>query len=136
MASAEKRAWQVGFNQPLVPDNYRVNYLSAEYTSRPDTREAAPYLRDLLTARPRAVPSAMNLYVRDEAGHRYLLRAEAFDEAETMAAFQALHQASPAAALTLRVETDKYVKAARFVLTDGVKTIPLTKTVVEVIPKG
>lgn len=132
----KKYPWQVGFNQPLVLDKYYLTYLSAEQTSYPATRELAPYLRDLLTARPRPAPRDLWLYVRDEAGHRFLLRVKAFDEAETMAAFQTLHTASPAAPLTLRLETDKYLKSATFVLTDGVKTIPLTKTVVEVIPKG
>ena len=132
----KKYPWQVGFSQPLALDKYYLTYLSAERTTSPATRDPAPYLRDLLTARSRPAPRDLWLYVRDEAGHRFLLRAEAFDEAETMAAFQALHKASPAAALTLRVETDKYVKSATFVLTDGTRTIPLTKTVVEVIPKG
>ena len=128
--------WKVAFNQPLALYDYRVSYVSAEYTNYPDTPDMAPFLRTLLTDQPRPVPRDLWLYVRDEAGHRYLLRVKAFDEAETMAAFQALHKANPAAALTLRVETDKYVKAATLVLTDGVKTMPLSKTLVEVIAKG
>lgn len=128
--------WKVAFNQPLALYNYRVKYVSAEYTNYPDTPDMAPFLRTLLTDQPRPAPRELWLYVRDEAGHRYLLRVEAFDEAETLAAFQALHKASPTAPLTLRVETDKYVKAATLVLTDGVKTIPLSKSVVEVIAKG
>ena len=127
--------WKVAFNQPLELYNYRVNYVSAEYTMYPNTPDMAPYLRAILTDQPRPAPRDLWLYVRDEAGHRFLLRVAAFDEAETMAAFQTLHRASPTAALTLRVETDKYVKAATLVLTDGVKTIPLTKSVVEVIAK-
>lgn len=126
-------AWQVAFSQPATLYNYRVNFLSAEYVSRPDTRDMAPYLRALLTPAARAVPSRISLYIHDEAGHAHLLRANAFDEAETMAAFAALHKESPSHPLTLRVETDKYVKKASFVLTNGLRTIPLTKTAVEVL---
>ena len=127
--------WQVTFNQPLTLYNYRVNYLSAEYTSRPDTRDITPYLRGILTSQSRPVPSRLNLFVRDEAGHQHLLRIKAFDEAETQAAFRTLHQPSPTQALTLRVETDKYLKHATLMLTNGHQTIPLAKSAVEILPE-
>jgi hypothetical protein len=125
--------WQLAFSEPLTLTKYYVSYLNAEINNYPATRDLAPHLQELLTPHTRAVPRTLSLYVRDEAGHAHLLRTRAFDEAETMAAFATLHQASPSRPLTLRVETDKYVKKASFVLTDGVKSIPLTKTVVEVV---
>ncbi|WP_240047232.1 DUF2931 family protein [Hymenobacter nivis] len=126
-------SWHVAFSRPITLDNYRVNFLSAEYVARPDARDTAPYVRALLHPTARAVPSRMSLYIRDEAGHAHLLRTTAFDEAETMAAFAALHNQHPTRPLTLRVETDQYVTKASLVLTNGLQTIPLAKTAVEVL---
>lgn len=125
-------SWQVAFSQPLVLYNYYLTGENAEITNYPDTRDMAPFLRALLTPHTWCVPAKLGLYVRDEAGHRYCLRVRAFDETQTQAAFQALHQASPTHPLTLRVETDKYLKKATLVLTDGTKTIPLTKSPVAI----
>jgi hypothetical protein len=126
-------AWQVAFSQPLTLYNYSITYLNAEYTNYPDTANMSTYLQAIAAPASRPVPKRLSWYVRDEAGHAHRLRAKAFDEAETMAAFATLHQASPSRPLTLRVETDKYVKKATFVLTNGLQSISLTKTVVEVL---
>jgi len=127
--------WQLAFSQPLTLTDYKVSYLNAEINNYPATQDLAPHLRALLTPQLRAAPRSLNLYVRDEAGHNHLLRTRAFDEAQTMAAFQTLHQQSPTRPLSLRVETDKYVQKATFVLTDGLHSIPLTKTAVEILAR-
>jgi len=124
--------WQVAFSQPLTLTSYQVNFLSGEYIAEPETREMAPYLRAIRTPQARPVPSSLTFAVADEAGHKYTLRASPLDEAETQAAFQQLHAAHPAAPVTLLVETDKYVKAASFVLESGGQRIPLTKSPVRI----
>ncbi len=125
--------WQVAFNQPLKLTYYRANFLSGEYLAEPETRDMAPYLQGILTPHARPVPSSLSLSVTDEAGHKYILKADPLDEAETQAAFQKLHAAHPAAPITLHVETDKYVKAASLVLESGGQRIPLTKSSVRII---
>ena len=126
--------WRVSFTQSLVLTNYKINFVNAEYTNYPDTRDILPYLEDFVSLTPRArpVPEKLWLYVKDEAGHRHLLRVDPFAEAETRAAFRTLYQASPAAALELIVETDKYVKQARLWLSDGTRTLPLSQSKVQV----
>jgi hypothetical protein len=125
--------WQVAFSQPLKLTYYRANFLSAEYLAEPETRDMAPYLQAILTPHLWPVPSSISLSVTDEAGHKYILKADPLDEAETQAAFQQRHAAHPAAPITLHVETDKYVKAATLVLESGGQRIPLTKTSVRII---
>ncbi|WP_332874896.1 DUF2931 family protein [Hymenobacter psoromatis] len=119
--------WQVAFSVPLTLDNFTMRFLNAEVTNYPLTPDLALHARALLTPQARAVPRSCTFYVRDEAGHAHRVRAKTFDEAQTMAAFATLHQQSPNQHLTLRVETDKYVKKASFVLTNGLQTIPLTR---------
>jgi len=125
--------WQVAFNQPLKLTYYRANFLSGEYIAEPETRDMAPYLQAIFTPQARPVPSKLSFSVTDEAGHKYILASDALDEAETQAAFQKLHAAHPTAPLTLRVETDKYVKAAALVLESGGQRIPLTKSPVRIV---
>ncbi|MGI4872191.1 MAG: DUF2931 family protein [Janthinobacterium lividum] len=127
--------WQLALPPGPTLTSYRLYYQSGEYTSGPDTRDPAPYVRALLTPQPRPVPRSGTLWVRDEAGHAYRLRVRRFDEAETQAAFRTLHQASPTQLLTLRVEADKYLKQATLVLTNGPQTIPLPKSSVEILPE-
>jgi hypothetical protein len=129
----KKYTWRVAFNQPLTLYKYHVNYLSAEYTDSPDTRDWTPYLRAFLTPQARPVPAKLSLSVTDEASHKYILKVDALDETETQAAFQKLHAAHPAVPITLHVETDKYVKAATLVLESGGQRIPLTKSPVRII---
>ena len=125
--------WQVAFSQPLTLTYYRTNFLSGEYIAEPETRDMAPYVQAIRTPQARPVPSSVSFSVTDEAGHKYVLKANPLDEAETQAAFQQLHAAHPAAPITLLVETDKYVKAASLVLESGGQRIPLTKSPVRII---
>jgi hypothetical protein len=124
--------WQLALPSELTLTTYRLNYLSGEFTSGPNTRDPVPYVRALLNSQPRPVPRSGTWRVRDEAGHFYRLRVRQFEEAETLAAFRTLHQASPQSPITLRLEADKYLKEAKLVLTNGSQTLPLTKTPVEV----
>ncbi|SHM11517.1 hypothetical protein [Hymenobacter psychrotolerans] len=50
---------------------------------------------------------SLGLYITDEAGHKYVLKAGPMDEAETQAAFQTLHKAHPAGPITLLVDENK-----------------------------
>jgi hypothetical protein len=72
------------------------------------------------------------LFVETEAGQRYEIRVVAFDEAETMAAFQTLHQADAQAPITLTVELDKPVRKVQLVLENGLQRIPLASTKAEI----
>ena len=125
--------WQVAFNQPVSLYKYVAHYLNAETISSPQTRDVAPYLKALLSPQARPVPRSLWLYLTDEAGHKFVLKADPMDEAETQAAFQTLHRAHPASPITLRVETDKYVKAASIVLESGGQRIALAKSPVRVV---
>lgn len=125
--------WQLAFNQPLKLTHYNAAFLNGERTSYPVTADRGPYLQYLLGPEAKAVPERWSLHVTDEAGHRHVLRVEPFDEAETQAAFRTLHHAAPAKPITLRVETDKYLKKAALVLECADKQIPLTKSPVRVI---
>ena len=89
--------WQVAFNVPVTfYRSYSMQYVSAEYTNFPLTRDDASYNQAILQPSPKPVPSGCFLYLQAEHGAHHLLQIRAFDEAETMAAFQALHAASPA----------------------------------------
>jgi len=122
--------WQLALPPTLRLSRYTIGYWSEEVSQYPDTQNFAPYVQALLAPHQRAAPKSLRLYVRDEAGQAHQLRIRQFDEAETLAAFQQLHGASP---LLLRVEADKYLKEVKLVLTNGSQHLPLTKTVVEVV---
>lgn len=126
-------AWQVALPPTLKLTYYRTNFLSGEYIAEPETRDMAAYVQDLLTSQVRPVPSRFSLSVTDEADHKYILAADALDEAEVQAAFRQLHAAHPGAPLTLHVETDKYVKAVSLVLEAGGQRIALTKSAVRIV---
>lgn len=125
-------SWQVAFNQPVKLYDYGLDFLNAERTNYPPTRNLAPYAQALLTAGARAVPASMSLFIETEAGHRYEIRVVAFDEAETMAAFEQLHKTAPEAPITLTVELDKPLQRAQLLLQSQGQRLPLTKTKVEV----
>ena len=128
--------WQLAFNQPLTPyRNYSIEYLNAEKTDYPLTRELAPYLQVLLAPSPKPVPRSLNLYVQTEHEAKYFLRVDPFDEAETMATFQALHRLSPKSPITLLYTLDKPFNKATLSLRNEAKEIPLLKSAVEIIPK-
>lgn len=124
--------WKLAFNQPLKLYDYGVDYLSAERTNYPATRDMARYAQGLLAPSPKAVPSNMSLFVETEAGQRYEVRVVAFDEAETMAAFQQLHQAAPQEVITLLVALDKPFQRAQLILQNQTQQLPLASTKVEV----
>lgn len=126
-----KYPWKLAFNQKLKLYNYGISYLSAEGTDFPATPDMALYAKVLLEPLPKAVPKDWNLFVETEAGHRHEIRVEAFDEAQTIAAFQTLHQGSPKSSITLFVEADKPFRQAKLVLQNEFRQIPLDKTKVQ-----
>jgi hypothetical protein len=126
-------SWQLALPPALKLTRYTIGYWSEEASQYPNTQDYATYVQALLTPHERAAPKSLRLYVRDEAGQAHQLRVRQFDEAETQAAFQQLQQAASAQPLTLRVEADKYLKEAKLLLTNGTKTLPFTKTAVELV---
>ena len=61
-------------------------------------------------------------------GLKRQIQVRAFDEAETLAAFQSLHAANPALPLTLFIETDARVDKARLFLKNDRQQIELAKS--------
>lgn len=123
--------WKIAFNQPLKLYDYGLDYLNGERTNYPATRDMAQYAQHVLAPSPKAVPRDLDLFVETEAGQRYEIRVVAFDEAETMAAFQTLHQTNAQAPIILSVELDKPVRKVQLVLANDLQRIPLTSTKVE-----
>jgi DNA-binding MltR family transcriptional regulator len=62
-----------------------------------------------------------------------VVRVKAFDETETLAAFQALHAANPKSPITLLFTIDKPFQKATLMLKNEAKEIPLSKSAVEVL---
>lgn len=124
--------WKIIFNQPLKLYNYGLDYLNGERTNYPATRDMAQYAKGVLEPSPKAVPRDLDLFVETEAGQRYEIRIVAFDETETMAAFQALHQVDAQAPIALDIELDKPVRKVQLVLNNGLQKIPLSNTKVEI----
>lgn len=125
--------WQLAFSQPLKLTEYDAAFLNGEYRTNPASPDLGPYLHFLLGPAPKAVPQRWSLHVTDAAGHRHVLRVEAFDEAESQAAFRALRLAAPTAPITLLVATDKYLKKASLVLKNATQEISLSKSPVRII---
>lgn len=86
---------------------YGIGYRSGEYTNAPLPRELAPYFQNPLTPTPKPVPVDILLFGRTEHRARYKLRLEELEEAETMAAFQALQAARPVRRRRNRLAVDK-----------------------------
>ena len=125
--------WQVAFNTPFTLTRYSLHCLSAERFSDPTTHDnLAPYLQFLLGAAPKSAPSQLSLYGQAEHGGNYVVRVRAFDETETLAAFQALHAASPSSPITLGFAFDKPMQKATLTLKNNVREIPLTKSPVQI----
>ena len=78
------------------------------------------------------MPRDLDLFVETEAGQRYEIRVVVFNESETMAAFQTLHQADEQAVITLMVELDKPVRKVQLVLENRLQKILLSGTKVEI----
>lgn len=126
--------WQVAFNVPFPLYRYSVNFVNAERVSDPLTRDGLePYRQYLRTPAPKSAPAASYFYGTAEHGAHYLVQIRKFDEAETLAAFRALHAASPSSPITLLVSFDKPFQKATLTLQNEVKHIPLTKTPVQVL---
>ena len=123
-----KYPWQLAFNLPVKLYDYEVSYLNAEGTNYPLTPDVALYAQALLAPGPKPVPQHATLFVQAAHGDKYQVRINAFDEAETMAAFQALHRLRPASPITLHVALSKDFKKGTLALANEAKEIPLTKT--------
>ena len=123
--------WQVAFSQPLKLADYGIDFFNAEKVAYPASKDLAPYIQAVLTPQPRAVPKLLFLLVDAGYGRKRRIQVRAFDEAETLAAFQTLHAASPALPLTLYVETDARVDKARLFLKNERQQIELDKAKVE-----
>ena len=78
------------------------------------------------------MPSNLYLWVEAGYGRKRQLQIKAFDEAETLAAFQALQAAHPNAPLTLYVETDERATQAKLFLQNAQQRIPLLKSPVAI----
>jgi hypothetical protein len=130
--------WQVDFNVPFALRQYAFYGVNAERFTDPLTRDEltrvapTPYHQLLLTPAPK--PALRRLYVHGTAAHggHYELRVSDFNEAETLAAFRALHVASPNSPITLLFTIDKPFQKVTITLQNEVKQIPLTKTPVQV----
>ena len=120
--------WQLAFNLPVTLYDYSIDYLNSEGTDYPRTPDMAAYAQALLAPGPKPVPRRFSLFVQTEHGDRHQVRVKPFDEAETMAAFQALHRLSPASPITLQVELSTDFKKGSLVLKNEARAIPLRKT--------
>ena len=123
--------WQIAFSQPLKLLYYGISYFNAEKTSYPPSPEFSSYLQAALTPQLRTVPKLMFLLVDAGYGRKRRIQVRAFDEAETLAAFQSLRAAHPALPLTLYVETDERVDKARLFLKNDRQQVELVKAQVE-----
>ena len=126
--------WQVAFSAPFPLYAYNVSFVNAERTSDPLTRDGLEaYRRFVLTPAPKPAPKSGFFYGTAAHGGRYLVQVRQFDEAETLAAFRTLHAASPTSPITLLFTLDKPFQKATMTLRNEAKTIPLTKTKVDVL---
>ena len=123
--------WRIAFNHPLKLYNYGLDYLNGERTNYPATRDMSQYARGVLDPSPKSVPRDLDLFVETEAGQRYEIRVVAFNESETMAAFQTLYQIDAQAPINLMVEFDKPMRKVQLLVENGLQKIPLASTKVE-----
>ena len=120
--------WRLQFSQPLTLYNYGIFYFNAEMTQYPLTQDTRLQTKNLLEPSAKPVPNSMLLFVEAGYGRKRQIQVKAFDEAETLAAFQALRAAHPAAPLTLSVETDERVRQARVFVQSEQQRIELRKS--------
>jgi hypothetical protein len=98
-----------------------------------NTKEAkSAYLDLILQPTPKAVPKYFGLFVQNKYNEEHEVRIDSLDEAETIAAFQTVSRGLEKEPLTLRVEVDKAFTTAKLTLTNGFRTVPLTKAVVKI----
>jgi hypothetical protein len=89
--------WQIELAQPLTLYEYSVNFVNAERTNNPLTREGMEAYRNLLLQPgPKPLPRKVLLYGRAPHKARYLVRVQQFDQAELRAAAEQLLQEHPA----------------------------------------
>lgn len=125
--------WHVQFSQPLKLYDYSAGYFSAENDSYPLTADLSlTRATNFLVAQARSVPSNLYLWVEAGYGRKRQLQVKAFDETETLAAFQTLYAAHPNAPLTLFIETDERVTQARLFLQSAQQRIALLKSPVAI----
>jgi hypothetical protein len=125
--------WRLAFSQPVRLLDYGLTYVNAETDNYPRTASLTlARATALLATRHRPVPSNLFLWVEAEAGVTRQIQVKALDEAETLAAFQTLSAAHPAAPLTLYVETDARVSQAHLVLKNDQQQVALSKSIVAV----
>lgn len=126
-------SWQVAFNVPFTLRDYAFYGVNAERHLDPLTRDdLASYYQFVLTPALKPAPRRLYLHGTAEHGAHYELRVKDFNEAETLAAFRALHAASPKSPITLLFTIDKPFQKATLTLQNEAKKIPLTKTPVQV----
>ena len=124
--------WKLAFSQPLTLTEFGMGFVNAEDINLPLTPDSAAYAQTVLAPSVKPVPKDAMLYVAGAYGRKRLFKVETFDEAETMAAFQALHARHPAEPITLYVDTDERLSKATLSLRAGAQIIPLPKSRVEV----
>lgn len=126
--------WQVAFNVPFPVYDYAFYGVNAEYINNPLTHDGLDaYRAIMLQPSSKPLPKGLHFYGTAEHGGRYEVRVQEFDKAETQAAFQALHVASPTSPITLLFTIDKLFQKATLILKNETKQIPLTKSKVEVL---
>ena len=120
--------WQVAFSQPLTLDYAGIVYFNGEASNYAIIPDSAARTRVLLAPSPKPVPTQLSLDVDAGYGRKRQIQVRAFDEAETLAAFQALHAANPALPLTLYIDTDERVDSARLFLKNERQQVELRKS--------
>jgi hypothetical protein len=125
--------WQVAANVPVTfyfP--HVIEFVNGEKSGRARTRDGmAAYNDALFEARPRPAPAYLHFYFLAEHEAKYFARVDAFDEAETRAAFQRLASEHPNSPITLFFTFDKFYEKATVSLKNQWREIPLLKSTVE-----
>ena len=126
--------WRLEFSRPLTLGPFGVDYLNAEGMEDPPTPDQAAFAQLLLAPGPKPVPTALGLEVTGPYGRQRRLDLALPDEAETMAAFQALHARHPQEPIVLFVDVDEPLTQATLSLRAGGQVVPLPKSMVESWP--
>ena len=125
--------WQLAFSRPLTLTRFALGFFSAEAIGDPVSADAATQAQLVLAPSPKAVPRSAMLYVAAPDGRQRLFKVLPFDEAQTMAAFQALHAQHPQAVITLYVDPDEDLRQVTLSLRAGGQVLALTKSKVQVL---
>ena len=121
-------AWNLAFSQPLKLYDCGSAYFNGEIRNASSSRTVPSHVQALLTLDSKPVPSNFFLWVDAGYGRKRQIQVRAFDEKETLAAFQALHAANPTLPLTLYVDTDARVDKARLFLKNDRQQVELPKS--------